>query len=373
MNSFSMKNKNFSFWLFIWILINIQNVNGMQSGYLYDSLKEIRFNEIKWSQDNKPLDISKEDISKLSKEKKITLKKILLADEIFLEENYPIYKDVLLHANETNPKLKAMSSLEGGYYPKRSNGYIFESHSCRIHEVEHMLNYQIIYNKRNQSELQGLYYGNNHGIVFKKPALTVGDIKNKVPLSMKTEFTYNPYQEYIESSDKQDRNISYLFDEWMAYIVNARLLLSFEKNKYSEKNGYSANHAPYFFGFLATGMNQLRAQNKLLDNPETKQFKATFALLAEATWDIMCKSFRIESRYSQCKLSNGACVLDTLLYSILTLEKQNQKLMTYYKDSVEFLEIRLALTEIYGSPWMSRLMQCEHRHTSAYIFDYEHL
>ena len=223
----------------------------------------------------------------------------------------------------------------------RSNGMIFSSGSIRIHETQHMLHCQIARSKGSDTEeREGLYYKNGKAIVLTKPKTKVTDFAYRIPQELRE--APSPYNTYIEGQMIYPslNNIGYLFNEWGAYISNITLNLELEIAGIPEVgyDSHAANYSPHFFGYLAIGMHHLRTSEP--NALEDKQLKATFALYAESTWNLMYAA-----------LNSPVFGDENTIYG-----SHIKKIMEFYRNSPKFQEVRESLSAIYGEEWVNRLM-----------------
>jgi len=224
----------------------------------------------------------------------------------------------------------------------RASGMAFAQASVRIHETQHMLHCQIQrLSDRSEESIEGLYYQNGHGIIFKNPKVKVTDFASLIPQELRE--IPSPYQTYIIDQMQYPslNNIGYLFNEWASYRSNIILNLQFEKAGIPEPDlgSHAANYAPHFFGYLAIAMHHLR-----LVEPEAlndKQLKATFALYAESTWQLMHEA-----------LTSPVFGADDTFYG-----SRIRKVMSFYRDSEKFEDVKNSLIEIYGEQWVNKLME----------------
>jgi hypothetical protein len=281
------------------------------------------------------------------------------AEEQKLMNDYPIYKDVLLHTSEDHPPETPSGLML--YYPRRGSAMGFAGDTTRIHEVAHMLHAQMTRNP-GQSTIQpmthqGLYFGNGLGVILKNPNFTIGQVRPEIdaimakPLSELGDSSIG----YVRGEHNQTRNITYLFDEWAAYLLDEEMSLDIY-NKVKDRpelkrNLDGGNAVHYFFGYLGIAISKMSK----LEMPEEdrKQLQAVFALMAEKSWQQMCQVQNIEKSGDQNNSQNNR-----MMIWALTDNWHMSSIMDFYRSSSEFARIRSKLRAIYGRPWMDHLLSC---------------
>lgn len=240
------------------------------------------------------------------------------------------YLDVISHTDPNDP------------YCPRSAGMAFAQPSIRIHETQHMLQYQIRnLGKANDPTIEGLYYQNGNGVIFKIPKTKVTDFAHLIPDELRKD--PSPYQTYIinQMNYPSLNNMGYLFNEWASYRSNIILNLQLEKAGIPESDaeGHGANFSPHFFGYLAIGMHHLRSAEP--EALQDQQFKAVFALYAESTWKLMHEA-----------LTSPVFGKDDTYFG-----SRLKEIMAFYRTSPVFADVRNSLIEIYGKEWVDQLMK----------------
>lgn len=228
-------------------------------------------------------------------------------------------------------------------YTPRKNGLNFSPDSVAVHETGHMLHFQV---RNLESEFdetkEGIYYKDGKGVVFTRPKLKISDIRGQIPEILKDK--YSPYELYLmKQPDNYDshNHIAYLFNEWGCYIMNIKMLLELEEggNPEDSSKGHAANHSPYFFGYLAYGIHNLKTSEP--SALQDKQFKAAFALYAQETWDQMRRALKSPT-FGNETTSYGPPI---------------KKFMTFYQSSSEFAAVKGSLVSVYGKEWVDHLMR----------------
>lgn len=135
------------------------------------------------------------------------------------------------------------------------------------------------------------YYENGQGAYVEEPQMAASLIKNYVPAGAKT-LAQSRYNLYLVQQVASWTEVLYQFDEWCSYKTNARVAVEgYEAGRWNLSNTDEVDGAMDFLVFAAAAVRGLE-QNEpaYLQN---KQFKATFAMLAEESMTYINKGLAL--------------------------------------------------------------------------------